>query len=161
MAFIDNRGRLFGWVNLVDVLVVLALIALVAFAYVRFVAGTGDEETLITTFKVEQVRDPTIYEIEVGDEVRDETGTVLGIIQSTDDYATKVEFLNEQTGEVVDKDSKLYRDIDFTVEGQGQVSDSQYAIGSIPLEVGRQLVVKGPGFSVRVAIIDIEVAGAS
>ncbi len=162
MAFIDNRGRLFGWVNLVDLLVVLALIALVAFAYVRFVAGTGDEETLITTFKVEQVRDVTIYEIEVGDQVRDETGTVLGTIQWTDDYPTQVEFLNEQTGEVVGpKDSTLYRDIDFTVEGQGQVSDSQYAIGSIPLEVGRQLVVKGPGFSVRAAITKIEVAGAS
>ncbi len=161
MAFIDNRGRLFGWMNLVDLLVVLVLIALVAFAYVRFVAGTGDEETLITTFRVEQVREPTILEIEVGDEVRDETGTVLGTVRQTEDYPTKVEFLNEQTGEPVVVESNLYFDIDFAVEGQGQVSQSQYAIGSIPLEVGRQLVVKGPGFSVRAAIIDIEVAGAS
>lgn len=161
MAFIDNRGRLFGWVNLVDVLVVLALIALVAFAYVRFVAGAGDEETITTTFLAEQVRDPTIFEIEVGDEVRDETGTFLGTIQETTDYPSKIEFLNEETGVVSVEDSKLYKDIEFVVEGQGQVSGSQYAIGPIPLEVGRQMSVEGPGFAVRAAIIGIKVGGAS
>ena len=80
--FLDERGRIFGKVNVVDILVLLVIIAVVVFAVVRFTGASSETVPLKVTYTVEEVRQATVDAIqetvEVNGTVRDDGGTVLG-----------------------------------------------------------------------------------
>ena len=89
--FLDARGRIFGKVNIVDLIVLIVIVAVVVFALVR---TTGDSSTMIpirVTYTVEEVRQGTVDAItkavQAGATVRDDGGTVLGIVEKAEVHA--------------------------------------------------------------------------
>jgi hypothetical protein len=76
MGLIDNRGRLFGRINVIDFIVIVVVILFLAgVAYTRLKPGNlqGIEPTTIeVTFLVPNVRGPSINAPELGDIVREE-----------------------------------------------------------------------------------------
>lgn len=155
-TFLDDRGRLFGRVNLVDLLVLAVLIALVVFAYLRF-SGSGGEQTVIrTTFAVEKIREATFLQFKEGAEVRDDTGTVLGRIERADVTPMMVE-VPTATGELKGQPSPVYSDLVIVISGPGHASPGLVRVGSVPLKVGKILVITGPTFEVRAQIRNVEV----
>ena len=91
--FIDIEGRIFGKVNIIDILVVLLIVAVGVFIFLR-AQGTGNQLVGVrTTFAVEKVRYLTVDAIKMGDQVHDESGSLLGTVVDSDRHSPrKVEF---------------------------------------------------------------------
>lgn len=156
--FLDDRGRLFGKVNLVDVLVLVALGALLAFALLRFSDGGAADTTIRTTFVVEKVRETSFLQFKEGDEVRDDTGTMLGTIERAGRQPSLVEVPTDD-GRLTAQPSPVFWDLEIVVRGSGNASSSLVRIGNVPMRVGKIFVLTGPTFEVRAQIRDVEVVG--
>jgi len=156
--FLDERGRIFGKVNIVDVLVVLVIIAVVVFAVVRFTATSSPSEPLKVTYRVEEVRQATVDAIQksvpVNGTVRDEGGTVLGKVLGTEVRPTEVEYMTPE-GELRAFDSPIFNDVFIVVRGEGSESGDTWRIGSVPIRVGKKVTLIGSGFEVQSQIWDL------
>lgn len=152
--FIDERGRIFGKVNVVDVLVLLVIIAIVVFAVVRLTGSGSETVPLRVTFTVEEVRQATVDALQVKGTVRDEGGTVLGkVVEVTASPA--LEEVPTPEGQLKASESPIFRDVDIVVRGEGRVSGSTVRIGSIPLRVGRKVTLIGTGYEVQSVIMGV------
>ena len=87
---IDNKGKIFGKINIIDLLVIVLLIAagtVVGFKYSiasRNKASTTNSE-FIYSFKIDGVREYTINQIHAGDKVfDDESGKCIGTIEKVE-----------------------------------------------------------------------------
>lgn len=167
-SFIDQRGRIFGKVSLVDIVVVLAVIALILLAFVRFAKPAVAQVPVITTLAIERVRDPTVEQLEVGDEVRDEGGASLGAIEAIEIVPTPIDiprtFMSGDSDPapeeaIVVGESKVYKDVELTVRGSGEVSDGGIVVNGVVLAVGKPLVIYGNGFQIRTTVQHVEVVG--
>jgi len=154
--FIDSKGRFFGKISIVDVLVVLLIVAVGAFIFLR-VQGTGSQLVGVrTTFAVEKVRYFTVDAIHIGDQVHDESGSLIGTVEDRQDKPTQVEF-GDLEGLPVGSDSKIYRDVTIVVKGNGQKSASgAVRVGGTNLVMGKQLTLRGPLFEVKATIWAID-----
>lgn len=84
---IDDKGRLFSKISIVDIAVVVFLICAITFVGLKFFSpagSVGNSETVKCeyTFKVEEIRQATVTALEksVGKTVYDEDGADLGTI---------------------------------------------------------------------------------
>ena len=151
---LDSRGRLFGKVSVVDLFVVLLLIALAFFAYVRFVASDTTEGPYEMTLVVERVRDPGFAQFQVGDVVTEERGADLGKIASVVVAPSPTE-VPTANGGLEMQPSPLFSDITIVVKGRAEMSASTIRVGSLVLAAGKVLTVQGPGWEVRPRIASI------
>lgn len=155
---LDDHGRLFGRLNVVDLLVVLLVIVLVVFAYLRF--ASGEETAVRTTLVVDDVRNPIAEQIAeqlpAEESVRDRSGTPLGRLIDVEVLPSPVE-VPTADGQLVTDESELYSDVWMVVEGTGQQSEHEIRIESVRLRVGHTLVISGPGWEVSAEIRDVEV----
>jgi len=156
--FLDERGRIFGKVNVVDILVLLVIIAVVVFAVVRFTGASSEAVPLKVTYTVEGVRQATVDAIQntvqVNGTVRDEGGTVLGKVDHIDVRPTEEEYMTPQ-GRLEAFDSPIFNDVDIVVRGEGSESGSTLRIGSVPMRVGRKITLMGTGFEVQSVIMKV------
>jgi hypothetical protein len=156
---LDDRGRLFGKINIIDILVVLLIVAVGVFIFLR-VQGTGTQLVGVrTTFAVEKVRSFTadaIYaKVTEGDNVRDESGSLLGTLVSKKVQPSKVEF-GDSAGNAVTSESKTFFDVVLEVTGTGQKSSDTVRVEGTTLAVGKLLTLKGRGFEVKATIWSVE-----
>ena len=152
--FLDERGRIFGKVNVVDILVLLVIIAIVVFAVVRLTGSGSETVPLRVTFTVEEVRQATVDALQVKGTVRDEGGTVLGKVVEVTASPALEEFLTPE-GQLKAFESPIFKDVDIVVRGEGRVSGSTVRIGSIPLRVGRKVTLIGTGYEVQSVIMGV------
>ena len=157
--FIDERGRIFGKVNIVDLLVLLVIAAVVVFAVAR---TTGDSSKTIpvrVTYTVEEVRQATVdalvKAVKAEAVVRDDGGTVLGEVVSVTPSPTLEEFLTPE-GELKAFGSPVFSDVAVEVLGSGNIANSTVRIGSVPMRVGKKVTLVGPGFEVSTVILMVE-----
>jgi hypothetical protein len=127
-------------------------------AYMRFYGSGGEPATIRTTFAVERIREATYAQFDTGVEVRDDTGTVLGNVADVT-VRRSPEQVSDSEGRLHLRDSPLFYDVHIIVEGTGFASSSLIRVGSVPLRVGKVLVITGPSFEVRAAIRNVEVVG--
>ncbi|MHB0979993.1 MAG: DUF4330 domain-containing protein [Thermoleophilia bacterium] len=156
--FLDDRGRLFGKVSVVDVFVLLLIVALALFAYARFAAPAAVEEPYRLTLYVEKVREATFAQFEVGTSAYDDGGTLLGLLKTSTVTPTPTEVPDWQ-GRLHDVPSPVFSDVILVIEGTGTVSFSTIRAGSVPLRVGKVLTIQGPGYEVKTLIMGVERLG--
>ena len=145
---IDNSGRLFGKVSLLDIFIVLAAIALfVGFFYSQiseqvgvFVAPT---EEFYVTFEANRLRAVNAASIEVGDVVfRLHENAPLGIVTHIEplEPATFLLVRSDGTAKNVAMEGR-YRLV-YTVRAQGSITSIGYFVnGNDHLAVGSMVVV--------------------
>jgi hypothetical protein len=159
--FLDRRGRIFGKVNIVDLLVLLVIVAVVVFAVVRMTSDSPQTKkvTVQVTFTVEEVRQATVKALtdalQTGGYVKDDGGTKLGTL--IDVVATPtIEAVPTAEGELKAVPSPVLSDVEIVVEGQGQISESTVNIGGVPMRVGKKVTLIGTGFEVLTVIMKAE-----
>lgn len=129
---IDERGRLFGRVNVVDILVLLVIVAVVVFAVVRLSGGGAETRPLKVTFIAKELRTSEAQNVlkwvKPGSTLTDEGGTVLGTVQSVTAAPTPVEYLTS-TDELRAFPSPTKMDASIVVVGKGSLSGHSARIG--------------------------------
>jgi Domain of unknown function (DUF4330) len=151
----DDRGRLFGRVNILDLLVLLLIVALAIFALTRVHDTTSTTFKLRTTLKADKLRYAPVDKIKVGQTVRDDSGNVLGKVESvynpfsTEEVPTAAGGLNTPI-------STMYHDLTVVVVGEAQGSVSSPRIGNTRIQSNALFQVSGPDWTVKMQIVGFE-----
>lgn len=142
MAIIDGKGRLFGKVNLLDLVVVLAVVAVAGrFGYQKIaataVAPGGQDKTVQVTFRLGMVQQATIDELKEGDVVYDtKSGNQLGKVAATRQEPANVVSMGPD-GRFWQHESATHFDCYVTIAGPARTSDKGMSLGGIDVKVGR------------------------
>ena len=131
---IDNKGKLFGKISIIDILVVLILVGGVAgigykYAKAKVNSPFTKGDTIITQFYYDEISDYAANDIKVGDMVTDRaTSSNFGKV-------TKVEvnpsnsYASDDKGKWVKSPKEGYNSVIVTVEGPGVYKDGTNAQG--------------------------------
>ena len=156
---LDGRGRIFGLVNVVDVIVLILIVAVVVFALVRTSGETSKTFPIVVTYTVEEVRQatvgPLVAAMQAKATVRDDGGTVLGTVEQATVAPVQEEVPTAQ-GEVNIVESPLFRIVDLRVRGQATRNGAGYRIGSLAIHIGQKVNVVGPKFMVQATVTKLE-----
>ncbi len=157
---IDNKGKLFGKISVIDIVIVLVVVLAVAFVGYKFVkSGTTNTvfnkaQDVKITFYVEETNDFAAASINVGDNVVD-------FIQSTTvGHVTKVEkapsvaFSPSADGRLVKATKEGYASVKVTVEGKG-------ILGSNGLTISGNDYLIGQNYNIKVGRVQFEKARVS
>ena len=152
---LDDRGRIFGKVNIVDIIVLVVIVAIVVFAAVRF---SGDEAVATVPVKVTfvktRVSNEQVAGLQAKGTIKDVSGNVIGELLSVQATATREELLTTD-GQYKAFPSTLRSDVTFVVSGQGTVSDSTVHIGKLVARVGADVRIVGPGYEAQTTIANV------
>ena len=160
MKIIDKKGRLFGLINIVDLLIIVLLLALVAVGVNRFgnKAAVGEATTKkgVITAEIKDVRDVTAKNVKVGDPLYDyDKGTLIGkiITAEVEPYKDKTEYQGKFfNAEVPDK----YRVI-VTIDADVKETQDFYQVGTEQIRIGAEMRIKNKSITSFMTILGIEV----
>ncbi len=126
---VDERGRLFGKISVIDILVVLMALALLAVVWFRFFAGDevlgrfSEKETFTYVIRVNGVRDYTLNAVKEGDILYEiDNNTVIGTITKVE-YQPAERYYSTVDGRYVMNYQPERYDMFLTVEAEGIVKD--------------------------------------
>ncbi len=147
---IDKQGRLFGKINIFDLVVVLTLLLIIGrVAYVKLnipekVAPPQDKVSI--EFRAEVLK-PVADVIATGQKVTDKrTGVYLGEIQELEVKPLPVAAVGAN-GEVQWVDSPRHVEVRMVLSNQGTVTENFYQLGALGVRVGERITLVGPQFS--------------
>ena len=133
MKLIDSKGRIFGKLSIIDMLIILILAVLLIGIFVRsFVLETTATNTPDITFhykaKISSVSDRIVDEFQVGDAIyNDASGEFYGTIVDVE-VTDAVVWVANSEGQQVQTTYPDKSDVYITVEATGIVSDGRYLI---------------------------------
>lgn len=152
MTFKDGKGRLFGKINPVDLLIVLLIISVAGGAYIVFFRNSGNKVTetgkLVYEFEITNVNMDFIDAINPGDPIRDSTrGNELGTVVSK--TSRKATMLNEDllNGRYVIADVPDAYDVVITIEANANITPANIIVGGAEVKVGKKFFIKGKGYA--------------
>lgn len=152
MALTDGKGRLFGKINIVDLLIVILLVSVAAGAYLFFFGGSEKQvvETakLVYEFEITNVNQDFVDAINSGDPIRDsvrgnELGTVIG------KASRKAVMLNEDliNGRYIIAEVPNAFDVVLTIEARANITPANIIVGGAEIKVGKKFYIKGKGYA--------------
>lgn len=164
MALIDGKGRLFGKINIVDLLIVLLILSIAAGAYVVFFGGSDKQvvETskVVYDFEITNVNKDFVNAITPGDPIRDNVrGDELGTVVSK--VSRKATMLNEDliNGRYVIAEVPDAYDVVITIEGKANITSANIIVGGAEVKVGKKFSIKGKGYANQGFVINMTLVG--
>ena len=146
MKIIDEKGRLFGKLNLIDLLVIVLLIAAVAAVAWKLV-GKKAAETVANTGRT------ITYTVTVEDVNRE-----AAEFASTQIGKSLVNNSKVVDAAVTEREDGTHVDLAVTIEGQGQFTGNVYKVGAQEVRVGYEYIVKTSEFELTGIITAMTVA---
>lgn len=134
---IDEKGRLFGKINIIDLLVVIVLIAVLCFAGYKFIGDKGTQsQKIVMKIMTEEVSDFVLDKINIGDVVSDDLNNVpLGKVTNIE-KGPSISWAANTDGEYVASDREGWSSAIITTELEGKmyehgalVQNSKYGVG--------------------------------
>jgi hypothetical protein len=152
---LDDRGRLFGKVNIVDIIVLVVIVAIVVFAAVRLTGGGAVatvpvKVTLIDT----RVAQNLVSGMQAKGTLKDSAGNTIGEIQSVQ-VTPSIEEVVTPDGQLKTFPSSIRSDITYVVLGEGTVTESTAHVGRLAVRVGNDLRVVGPGYEAQTTVTGV------
>ena len=157
---IDEKGRLFGKVNIVDLIIVIIIIAAAAFIGMKLFgpeSTTANTEDVRITLFCEETPTFVADQLEAGVEAWDsENQVTLGkLVDWT--LGDSQSAVTDANGNVVEIARSGYNSVRLTVEGEGVVSDHGVTIGNTLYANGQSASVYFGDCKLFLDIADIEV----
>ncbi|MBO8164473.1 MAG: DUF4330 domain-containing protein [Brevibacillus sp.] len=161
MRLIDNQGRLFGKVNLIDFLLILVVLGAVAFGVYKMTQGevviNAPEKTVTVQFYGNALYPFVVENIKEGDTIRSlESNDVIGKIVKIDEVKEAINLVSTADGRTVISEIPDKYSIYFTVEGKASLVNNILQAGSTPLLAGHELKIKGTSFTMFSVISKVQ-----
>lgn len=144
---IDEKGKLFGKISILDIIVLLLVGGLViSFAFkarasdnITFLSAN---DTFYVTFRIERVRDFTVNAVSEGDVFYEQHASILGtVVDVWTEDGTLVVKQDDGTAELFTYDDKY--DLLITLEVKGSITENGYYIrGNNQVSVGSDLKIQ-------------------
>lgn len=160
---VDDRGRLFGKINIVDLIVLVLIIVLVVFFALRAggrdVAGAAAPEKVSAKiyfmFDVADVRTAEAVAAAVGGKVEDKDGRYIGTAEKVD-YVTKGPVgIGSEELELQLFLSPIYR-VTVVVAAEGYLQDDGVHVGPVAARAGAKVDIVGEGWESKSSIVKTE-----
>jgi hypothetical protein len=142
---IDNKGRLFGKVSIVDLFAVVIIAAVVAVVYFnaggggRFVLGA--EQPVLITFFNPALHDFTAHAVELNAPVIDDVNeTFLGRVVNVE-TGESVSFMPDIHGNETASSMEGHSSVYITSRVHGRVSDGAVVLGGNVYGVGEEVII--------------------
>lgn len=147
---IDKKGRLFGKINIIDLLFIVVLLVIVGrVAYVKLNVPevvTPPQDDVTIEFRAEVLK-PVAQVVTVGQKVTDKrTGVYLGQIKEVEVTPIPVAIVGAN-GEVRWVDSLRHVEVRMVLSNHGTVTENFYQLGPLGVRVGERITLVGPQFS--------------
>ncbi|RKD25319.1 protein of unknown function [Caminicella sporogenes DSM 14501] len=159
MRFVDDKGRLFGTVNLFDLLVILLIFALIGGAAYKFIYLDNkvalSESDITVTLWIEDVRKVTVDTINVGDVVREYDSNLLFGTIVDKEVKPHYEEVETSDGRVVNAKVDGKYDVYITLKCRGIVSDNAISIASKEVKIGGKIILKHKLYAVSTRAVKI------
>lgn len=144
---IDSKGKLFGKVSIIDLLIVLVLVAAVAGVGYKFVQSRTESifvktDTLVVQFYQEEVNDFTAKALKIGDiALENEQSADFGVVTDIK-IDSAVSWAQNPVGGFVQSSKPGYSSIYITMETKGTLGDTGFKIGTGTFNIGKTITLK-------------------
>lgn len=143
----DKKGKLFGKISIVDIIIVVIIIAAIAGLYYKFgksgtVTPFTKTDTVQVSFYHEDVPDYIINKLKVGDVVKDRVQNVVFGKVTDIKVGPDIFFNPSATGQTVSSSKTGYSSITVTVSCQGIYSSTGATFGGVEYYVGKQVELR-------------------
>ena len=167
MQIFDRKYRLFGVINLIDLLVVIALVVGGLVVWKVLWGGSTSKVPTVALRDVEYtvlcstVRDYSDGMIKAGDPVSTKnSGKSIGTVVSVSSAPTPGDVLNPLTGKVGPYESSVFRDVFIKVKAKGDPTSTGVSVGNTQLRNNEILQVVTPTFQCDNGLAtDIKIGG--
>ena len=159
MKIIDNKGKLFGLINIIDLTVLLLIILLVGFGVNKTLHKnpTIVNKTQKIEYKIEinNVRNITNDAIEVGEPLKEfKKNIVIGKIISKD-VENAIDLVKTSDGKIVEAPIPNKYRITLTLECDANVTNTLISTNGEELMVGKSLFIRGSKFFTSGVIVGV------
>lgn len=156
---VDQNGKLFGKINLIDFIIVLILVALVAALAVKTVRSrsAGDNAAKVRiTFYTEEIPSYVPQAMEKGASCSDVTeNSDLGTLESFE-TGDPLGYVTNTKGQVEAVTRQGYSSLTFVTDATGEIIDHGVKINGVTYAVGHSLTVYAGKAKVYCKIRDIQ-----
>lgn len=160
MALIDNKGRLFGIINIVDLAVLLVLILLAGGIAYKFLMEPGKEtgkrnyKIYTVTVKCPMVEESVVDKIKKGDRIYYSDAFVNGVVKSVR-YEDAKEAVLTTYGDYVIATHPYLKDVYVTLEVTCDASSKAIMLGRYQVNLGKDFTMKTTRVEILGKVIDI------
>ena len=158
---LDEKGRLFGKINIIDLTVILVLLVVMAAGGFKLFYVNPEYQPVLKDVKmdllVQGVRQPTVSAIQVGDRVNEKnSGGYFGTV--TDIEVTPAqEFVPTQQGTLVRAELPGRYDIKLTVESQAEITREYVRISGQQIRIGYSPTIRTRIYEVETVVFALEI----
>ncbi len=156
---LDKNGKLFGKINLIDLIIVLIIIAAVVFAAMKVVSSrnkTSDVTPVRISFFTEEVPDYVAAALKEGTSVLDSTENVtIGTVESFK-VGEPLGYVTDTNGEVEEVQRTGYKSVSITVLASAELGQHGATIDKILYGVGHSLTIYAGDAKMYLRISDIQ-----
>ncbi|SKC50674.1 DUF4330 domain-containing protein [Maledivibacter halophilus] len=163
MKIIDSKGKIFGIINYLDLVVLLIVALLIG----KFFVLDNDEKTkellqtqankeILLTYSVENIKDVSVNSVKEGDIFRDvESGNVLGEVVKKEVSDAKMQ-TTDKDGNVIYSTIPDRYDMLLTLKGKGKETEKNIKISTVDVQVGRKMLFESKLIRFSGIIYDIK-----
>lgn len=141
---LDEKGRLFGKVNLIDLIIVLIIIAAAVFLGMKFLgpeSTAANTQKAVVSFYYEECPDYVADQLVVGDPIWDSGDNVnLGTVKDWT-KADSVTYLLDDEGNTVQTSKEGYSALTLRCDAEGVIGEHGITIGGTLYGVGHTLTI--------------------
>jgi len=156
---IDEKGRLFGKINIIDLIVLLVIIAAVAIVGFSFAKGsdTAAESTLVVKYYIEEANNFVAEKVQVGNTLYDDNEDIeLGKVIDVE-IGEPVSWAGTADGQYVQVSREGFSSMIITGEVAGTKTDIGAEIEGVKYGVGHTMVLRAGDAKLYLRVYDIAV----
>lgn len=157
---LDQKGKLFGKINIIDLLLILVVVLAVAFFGIKMMddggAAVSTGEGVRMEFYAEEVSDFVVENIKIGDTLTDDTGNInLGKIVDIEVGPSQSYSTNEK-GEWVLSSREGFSSLRIVGEGSGRLYDHGVIVSGSKYGVGHSFTLRAGMGKIWIRVSGIE-----
>lgn len=160
MKIINEKGKLFGLINIFDLLIILLVVAVGTFGYLKMSKKESpvalNEQEISVTMYVKEVRIETVEAIKKSSTAKEfETGLPFGTIEGVR-VEPHLQYVTTADGRVVKAEVEGKYDVYMTLKSKAIVGPQQITLATKHLGIGRTFTLTGKYYGVNGAVIDVD-----
>lgn len=157
---VDDKGRLFGKISLIDIFAVVVLVMVVAVVYLNFGLGTrpvatGPEQPVIITFFIPALENFTVEALEIGAPVENDTdGTFMGHVIGFE-VGESISFMPDANGNEVASPMEGFSSVTIQSQVYGRFVDGTLLLGGNLYGSGTTVIIWAGRAKMMLQVSDI------
>lgn len=157
--FIDEKGKLFGKISVIDIALIVLVAAAVAFVGIKFFGnGTDDSQQMECSYVVEikDIKESSLEYIKEGDMLYDDKGAFMGVIEKTPKATPSVKVVEKNDGTFATAEVPGRVDVLVNIRGGGiKNANGFYLDGKVSLLLGTYRFFKDDDIDFTASVVEI------